>query len=389
MQKINLKKYADKRLRTGHQWIFSNEIDNLPKHLPAGSLVEVIDDKGYNYGVAFFNPNTLISARLLNSTSEPDKNFYSERIKKAADYRKFLFPDQDNYRLVYAESDFLPGLIIDRYGDYFALQVLSAGIEKDIAYVIEALLENFPSTKGIIEKSKSVLRQIEGLPDKEEVLFGDIPETFEIIENGIKLKLNLITGQKTGYFLDQKVNRKYLQTISKDKTVLDCFCNQGGFALNAAYAGAKHSLGIDSSQEAINSSLENKAINNFTNVDFEKAEVMQYLQEAVNSGKKWDIIILDPPSFAKSRKNIPQAKHGYGKINRLAMQCLTSSGILVTSSCTHVVDEENFLEVISKESGKLRKNLRLMFRGNQSPCHPILQSMPETNYLKFFVFNVE
>jgi len=389
MQKITLKKYADKRLRTGHQWIFSNEIENLPKHLPAGSLVEVLDDKGFNYGVAFFNPNTLISGRLLNHSTEPDEAFYSARIKKAADYRQFLFPEQDNYRLIYAESDFLPGLIVDRYGDYLAIQVLSAGIEKDIELIKSSLLEIFPATKGIIEKSKSVLRQIEGLPDKEEIIYGEIPDNIEIIENGIKLKLNLVTGQKTGYFLDQKVNRKFLQTIAKDKTILDCFCNQGGFALNAAYAGAKHSLGIDSSQEAINSSLENKILNNFTNVDFEKSEVMQFLQNAVAEGKKWDIIILDPPSFAKSRKNIPQAKHGYAKINRLAMQCLAPSGILVSSSCTHVVDEENFLEVIGNAAGKLRKQLRLMFRGNQSPCHPILLSMPETNYLKFFVFSVE
>ncbi len=388
MIKLKLKKYSEKRIRNNYLWIFSNEIENLPKELPAGTIVEIEDNRGHNYGIAFFNPNTLIAARLLLTKESCNFDFFQKRIANAYSIRQSLFPNQDNYRLIYAESDYLPGLVVDKYGDYLAIQILSAGIEHNKELILDALLSVVPNVKGIIEKSKSRLRQIEGLEEYEGILWGEIPEFIIINENNVKLNLNLQSGQKTGYFLDQKVNRQYLQTIAKDKTVLDCFTNQGGFALNAAKAGAKYSLGIDSSQEAIDLATNNAEINNLKNIEFLKAEVVKFLENEVQSERRWDIIVLDPPSFAKNRKSIPVALHGYQKINKLAMQCLKEDGILVSSSCTQVVDEANFLDCINTAASKTGKQLQTIFRGSQSPCHPILLSMSETNYLKFYAFRV-
>lgn len=386
--KVHLKAYADKRLKNGHLWVFSNELSHVPKDIPIGSIVEVMNGKGTSFGLGFYNPNSLISVRLLNTHAFIDEKFFFNRINQALEFRKMLFPNIDNYRLIFGESDGLPGLVVDRYGDYLSIQSLSSGIEVNMPIIIDALLKAFPNTKGIIAKNISRLRLIENLEQKEEVLYGEIPEEIFITENGVKLSLNLVSGQKTGYFLDQKVNRKFLQSISKGKSVLDCFCNQGGFALNSALAGASKALGIDSSKDAIASSLKNKEINNFTNVDFQVKEVFDYLEKGAAENEKWDIIVLDPPAFAKKRKEVGAAKHGYSKINRLALEMLNNNGILISSSCSQAVEEETFLELITREAAKQRKQLQLVFRGGQSPCHPILMSMPETNYLKFFAFKV-
>ncbi len=385
---VQLKAYADKRLKNGHLWVFSNELKSISKEIPVGSVVELLNDKGTSFGLGYYNPNSLISVRLLGTHANIDEKFFIDRINLALNHRKMLFPNANNYRLIFGESDGLPGLVVDRYGDYLSLQSLSAGIELNMPTITSALIKALPNTKGIIAKNISRLRLIENLEQKEEVLFGEIPEEIFISENGVKLSLNLVSGQKTGYFLDQKVNRNFLQTISKGKTVLDCFCNQGGFALNAAFAGAKKSLGIDSSKDAISSSLKNKELNNFENADFEVQEVFQYLEKAAENKEKWDIIVLDPPAFAKKRKEVGAAKHGYSKINKLAMEMLNNNGILISSSCSQAVEEETFIEIISREAAKQHKQLQLIFRGGQSPCHPILMSMPETNYLKFFAFKV-
>ncbi len=387
MQKLELKPKCDIRLRSGHHWVFSNEIK---QHLDieAGSVVEVVSSSGLSWGAAFYHPNSLIAARLLKSTKF-DINIVRHRISNAIQLRQELFAEESSYRLVFGESDFLPGLIVDKYSDYLSVQLLSAGVERLKEDIVEQLLKLLPNTKGIIEKDISKHRASEGLEEKEEVLFGNIPELIEITENGLKLDVALLGGQKTGYFLDQKINRKQIKKYSKNKTVLDCFCNQGGFALNCATANAKSVVGVDISSQAIQLATNNASKNNLNNIEFIKYDVFDFLEESASKNRTWDIIILDPPAFTKSRKTLTKAIVGYSRVNKLALKCLKLGGILVSSSCSHHLTEASFLELISKEASKLGKQLRIIYRGMQSPDHPILSSMPETNYLKFLIFSVD
>lgn len=385
---LQLKKNHDRRVRTGHLWVFSNEVAEMPE-LPAGALVEVQSHDGESFGVGLFNPASLIAVRLLQSDdTELDRAFFVERFESAKRYRERIFSGEHAYRFVFGESDFLPGLIIDRYDGYFAFQVLSAGMEQRIPIIIEALLQVFPEAKGIIEKNTSRLREIEGLEQREGVIWGEVPEEILMQENGITFGINLPQGQKTGYFLDQKLNRKRVQELAKGLRVLDCFTNQGGFALNAARGGASHVLGIDSSAQAIERCRRNVELNGFENIEFAEEEVFDYLKREVEAGSKWDMVVLDPPAFTKSRKQIHAAKRGYEKINRLGIQLLPPEGLLVTGSCSHHISEEVFLDVVYEQALREGRQLRLVFRGNQSPDHPVLFSMPETLYLKFLVFEV-
>lgn len=385
---LRLKKNHDRRVRTGHLWVFSNEVAEMPE-LPAGALVEVQAHDGESFGTGLFNPASLIAVRLLQSDdTELDLAFFTERFESAKRYRERIFSGEHAYRFVFGESDFLPGLIIDRYDGYFAFQVLSAGMEQRIPLIIEALLRVFPEAKGIIEKNTSRLREIEGLELREGVLWGEVPDEILMQENGITFGINLPQGQKTGYFLDQKLNRRRVQELAKGLRVLDCFTNQGGFALNAARGGASHVLGIDSSAQAIERCRRNVELNGFSNIEFAEEEVFDYLKREVDAGSKWDMVVLDPPAFTKSRKQIHAAKRGYEKINRLGIQLLPPEGLLVTGSCSHHISDEVFLDIVYEQALREGRQLRLVFRGNQSPDHPVLFSMPETLYLKFLVFEV-
>lgn len=386
MEKLILKKNADERIKHGHPWIFSNEVE---RHINCedGEIVEIVSSTGISYGLAFYNAHSLVSARLLY-TDKFDYALICKRIRRSFEYRKSIFPNEDSYRVVFGESDLLPGLIVDKYSNYLSVQFLSAGVDKIKDTIISALLEVIPNIEGIIEKDISLHRKSENLPEIETILYGNIPDKIRFSENNIFFDVSLKEGQKTGYFLDQKVNRKFLQDIAKGKTILDCFCNQGGFALNAAVANASYVLGIDISQSAVNASSHNAKINNFNKVEFIKDDVFDFLEKENNQGKKWDIIVLDPPAFTKNRKTLPKAKAGYAKINRLALKLLNQNGFLVTSSCSHHLKEQDFYEIIQREASKQKIKLRLVYRGMQSPDHPILISMPETQYLKFFVFQL-
>ncbi len=386
MEKLILKKNADERIKHGHPWVFSNEV---AQHLNCndGEIVEILSSTGKSYGLAFYNSHSLVSARLLY-TEKFDYSIICERIHRSLEYRKFIFPDENSYRVVFGESDLLPGLIVDKYSNYLSIQFLSAGVDKLKDTIIKALLDVIPNVEGIIEKDISTHRKSENLPEVETVLYGNIADKTRFSENNIFFDVSLKEGQKTGYFLDQKINRKFLQDIAKGKTVLDCFCNQGGFALNAARSDAAYVLGIDVSQSAVDASQHNAKINNFHNVNFIKDDVFDFLEKENSKGKKWDIIVLDPPAFTKNRKTLPKAKAGYAKINRLALKLLNQNGFLVTSSCSHHLKEQDFLDIIQREASKPNIKLRLVYRGIQSPDHPILVSMPETQYLKFFVFQL-
>jgi 23S rRNA (cytosine1962-C5)-methyltransferase len=417
MNIITLKPRHNERLRAGHTWIFSNELQHVPKELEAGSLVEVQDANARSYGTALFHPNSLISARLLGTSVDMlSVEFFVERIQAALHLRNRLFPSERSYRLVFGESDFLPGLVIDRYcstdarvsadtkeltaaeGDYFVLQTLSAGMDARVELICEALRHVFPSTKAIIEKNNSVLRQHDGLELRESVLWGDVPAELPILENGISFSLSLLHGQKTGYFLDQKLNRLKIKELCGGMRVLDCFTNQGGFALHAAAGGARAVLGLDSSASAIERCRINTENNGMTDhVRFETSDVFDFLHAEAQKrdanfqlppDERWDCIILDPPAFAKSRKTVPQALRGYAKMNRGALKLIPKGGLLATGSCSHHVSEDALWSVIQDEAVRERRQLRLIFRGMQSPCHPVLVNMPETQYLKFFIFEV-
>ena len=383
---ISLKRNADNRIKFGHLWVFSNELQDIPKLQP-GVVVKVVDSNQKSYGFGFYNPASLISVRLLKTEIFPSVQLFIERIAIAKALRQSLLGDIEMCRLVFGESDLLPGLIIDKYSNYFAIQILSAGMELMKSEIVQALLEIFPETKGIIEKNDTKLREIEGLPLISTVLFGEIPEKFISQEQGVQLELSLNEGQKTGYFLDQRINRKFVRTISRGLSVLDCYTNQGGFALNAGIGGAERIAAIDCSETALNAVSRNAELNGLK-IETIKADVAEYLSKAVERNEKWDMIILDPPAFAKNRKSVPKAKAAYAKINRLAMKMLNPNGYLIASSCSHHVFEDVFKDAIYRESCKLGKQLKQVYRGGQSPDHPILLSLPETQYLKFFVFQV-
>ena len=383
---ISLKRNADNRIKFGHLWVFSNELQEIPKLQP-GVVVKVVDSNQKSYGFGFYNPASLISVRLLKTEILPSVQLFIERIAISKALRQSLLGDIEMCRLVFGESDLLPGLIIDKYSNYFAIQILSAGMELMKSEIVQALLEIFPETKGIIEKNDTKLREIEGLPLISTVLFGEIPEKFISQEQGVQLELSLSEGQKTGYFLDQRINRKFVRTISRGLSVLDCYTNQGGFALNAGIGGAERIAAIDCSETALNAVSRNAELNGLK-IETIKADVAEYLSKAVERNEKWDMIILDPPAFAKNQKSVPKAKAAYAKINRLAMKMLNPNGYLIASSCSHHVFEDVFKDAIYRESCKLGKQLKQVYRGGQSPDHPILLSLPETQYLKFFVFQV-
>jgi 23S rRNA (cytosine1962-C5)-methyltransferase len=299
-----------------------------------------------------------------------------------------MLPNEEAYRLVFGEADLLSGLIVDVYGQYAALQMLSAGMDRAKPHVIEALRQVLPDLKGIIEKNTAQTRKKEGLELVDAVVWGEIPERVLVRENGLALEIDLLGGQKTGYFLDQKINRRVVGSLSAGRSVLDCFCNVGGFALNAAMGGAAMALGVDSSEAAISSAIRHAEINGLDNCQFVKANVFDLLREHIEHERVWDMVVLDPPSFAKSRSAIRGALAGYSELNRSALKLLRPGGLLVSSSCTQLVSEHDLLDILYRESARIRKRLRLVHRGSQAPDHPVLLSMPETQYLKFLVFEV-
>lgn len=375
---------AIQRLKNGNPWIYSNELVDLP-NLELGSIVRIYDTDNKSYGLGFYNRNSLIALRLL-FTDNIDYNLIRFRIMSSIAIREKLIENPNFCRIVFGESDYLPGLIIDRYGDYYSIEIFSAGFERIKEFIRRAILEINPKTKGILQKNTSLWRLREGLSQDDEILFGEIPEAVSIEENGVKYQVDLARGQKTGYFYDQRLNRFFLQQISRNCKVLDLYCNQGGFALNAAKSGAAKVVGVDIQPNAIESARNNSKLNNFENIEFVENDCIDFLR---NNTEKFDIVISDPPAFTKSKKNIPEAIGAYFGINKRAIKILTQGGILLTSSCSHHIYEDKFYEIIHKAAQSNKRKLKLIYRGLQSPDHPILTVLPETKYLKFFGFIVD
>lgn len=387
MGKVVLRKGGDKRILKGHLWIFSNEIKEIKDNPKIGDIVEIYQYDGEFFGVGFFNPHSLISVRLLSrERMEIDHNFFKERILSAYKYREILYPNSETFRLVHGESDFLPGLVIDKYNDLLAVQTFSYGMDLRLNLICDVLEDLFKPV-GIVERNESPLRELEGLENRKGILRGDVKDAI-FDDDGVKFKIDILSGQKTGFYLDQRENRKVMRRFVKGKKVLDCFTNEGGFALHCAYAGAENVVGIDVSDTAIEKAKANADLNNLKNIQFEVADVFDKLREYLSKGEKFDVVILDPPSFTKSKKNVKSALSGYREINSTAMKILNPGGILATASCSHHISDEMFMNVIIESSIMAKKRIRLIEWRGASPDHPVLPSMPETKYLKFGIFQV-
>ena len=388
-KKVFLRKNEELRIVSGHQWVFSNEIREVQGAPAAGDIVDLYDNLQHFLGRGFYNPSSLIAVRIITRTEhEPDRAFWFDRISKAFEYRKKVYPGENSFRAVFGESDGVPGLVADKYGDYLSVQFLSAGIEAIRDTFIDVLKEVF-KPKGIIARNDSRLRKLEGLEEKTEVLFGEIPEKVNIEENGNIFSVDLSSGQKTGFFFDQRDNRKLLSKYCKGRKILDAYCHTGAFGIYALKGGASSVVWLDSSKPALEKAEENAKLNGldekFTGI---VADALEYLGDEQSAGEKFDIINLDPPALIKSKKDLNAGRRLYVKINTAALNLLGSGGMLATSSCSHNLSPEDFRAMLKESAGKAKKQVRLIETGTQSKDHPILLSMNETEYLKFAILEV-
>lgn len=388
-KQILLKKHEDKRIRSGHLWVFSNEVKEARGEPAAGDIVELRDHAGKFLGQGLYHPRSLIALRLLTLDDEPiDFHFFEKRIQRAHNVRTKVYPKSDTYRLIHGESDFLTGLIIDRYEQYFSIQTFSYGMDKRLTLICD-VLDSLFHPKGILERNESPLRALEGLEERKGILRGAISPVI-MSEGEVKYEIDLMEGQKTGFFLDQRENRLAIRRYSKGARVLDCFCNDGGFGLHAAKAGAQEVLGIDTSSTAVKRAAHNAELNALQQkCRYNESDIFEFLKKPIESNSHYDLVILDPPSFTKSKKNIATAKRGYKEINTKAMMLLSNGGILATASCSHHVTREMFFEVLIESAQQAGRKTRLLeFRG-AAPDHPVLPAMPETEYLKFAFLEIE
>jgi 23S rRNA (cytosine1962-C5)-methyltransferase len=384
---IVLRKNEERRIIAGHPWIFSNEVRETHGAPGPGDVVEVRTAGGKPLGTGFYHPHSLIAVRLLSrNVEEIDKDFLRQRLLSAAALRARLFPDSQVYRVVNGEADFLPGLVVDRFGDYLVIQTFAYGMDIRLPMLCDLLEEQFHPA-GIIERNESALRTLEELPLRKGLLRGSAGIT-TYTDNGVRFTVDLVSGQKTGFFLDQRVNRLLIRGFSPGARVLDCFCNDGGFALHAAKAGASAVLGLDSSGEAIQRARANALENGLSTVQFEERDVFTALKTMAEQGDSYDVVVLDPPSFTKSRKTVPAAKKGYRELHHLAFRLLGRGGILLTASCSHHILPETFLAVIQETAMKDGRPIQLLDWRGAAPDHPTLPGVPETGYLKFGVFRV-
>ena len=385
---IVLRKNEEHRVQSGHQWIFSNEIQAVNGAPKSGDIIEIARHDMKRIGIGFYNPHSLIAARFLSSEDEEvDFKFFERRIGSAFAVRKRLFPKSATFRIVHGESDFLPGLIIDKYNEYLSIQTFSAGMDSRLTLICDVLVSMF-SPRGIVERNESPLRSLEELPLQKGIIRGSVEPT--IIElDDLKFRIDVIEGQKTGFYLDQRENRASLRRFVKDAEVLDCFCNEGGFGLYAARGGAKCVSGFDSSEFAIEKSKVNATLNNLHSATFKRGDAFEILAAEIAEKKHYDVVILDPPSFTKNRKTVATAAKGYKELNSSAMRLLREGGTLATASCSHHISEETFLNIINDSAVKTGRKVRLLSLGGAAPDHPTLPSMPETRYLKFALLCIE
>ena len=389
-----LKKGEGRALKAGGAWIYDNEIESVMGHFEDGDLVLVRDFDGYGLGKGFINRHSKIRIRMMtrNPEQEIDREFLHNRVKAAWEYRKKTV-DTSSCRVIFGEADWIPGMVVDKFSDVLVVQALALGIDGMKETIIEelksVLKEDGVSIRGVYERSDAKEREKEGM----ERVKGFIGEPFdtnvEIVENGVRYLVDVKDGQKTGFFLDQKYNRLAIQKLCKDARVLDCFTHTGSFALNAGLAGAKEVIGVDASELGVHQAELNAKLNALENtVRFECADVFDLLPDLEKKGEKFDVVILDPPAFTKSRNSIKNATKGYREINMRGLKLVKDGGFLATCSCSHFMSYELFTQTIAQAAKSVHKRIRQVEYRTQAPDHPILWAADESYYLKFYIFQV-
>lgn len=389
-----LKKGEGRLLKAGGLWIYDNEIDRIEGNFSEGDIIKVRDFDGYPLGHGFVNPHSKIRIRMMSRRAEQEINedFLRMRVLQAWEYRKKVV-DTSSCRVIFGEADFLPGLVVDKFADVLVVQSLALGIDRlkgqILQYLTEILAQDGIVIRGIYERSDAKVRRQEGM----ELYKGFIGEAFDtkvqIEENGVRYCVDVENGQKTGFFLDQKNNRKAIQRLCGGAHVLDCFTHTGSFALNAGLAGAKHVLGVDASETGITQAEENARLNGLSHVvKFQCADVFELLPAFERQGQKFDVVILDPPAFTKARNSVKNAVKGYREINLRGIKLVKNGGFLATCSCSHFMTQEMLAKTILQAAGSAHRRLRQVEFHTQAPDHPILWAADESYYLKFFIFQV-
>ena len=388
---VRLKAKQDRRARSGHPWVFSNEIDGDVAALPSGGIVDLTTVNGKFIGRGYSNPKSLITVRILSRNRSVDLDnpqFYVGRLTHALKLRERLYTGRTAYRLVNAESDGLPGLIIDRFNDVLCVQITTLGMDK-LKHHIETALKEVLNPIGAVFRNDSPMRALEGLEQEKGIWFGDVPDTVDIEEFGVKFKVHLLGGQKTGHFFDQADNRHFAGKLCDGAEMLDVYSNSGGWGLHALHHGAKRVIFVDK-QEACCEQIEaNVELNGFT----ERSVILcdegkKTLEALLTQGMRFDAVNLDPPAFAKQRRAATSALKGYQEINRLGLLLVKPGGYFFSSSCSYHVHEDRFLEAIQKAAAEAGRSLRMIRRGEQSADHPTRPEVPETRYLKSYAFQV-
>jgi len=380
---LTLKPQAAKRFKTGHPWIFSNELQRIPKDLEAGQIVDLKNHLGTWVGRGYFNPRSLIAVRLLSRVPvEIDEAWIDRKISEAQSRREQWLPGEESGRLVFGEADGLPGLIIDRYGPVLVAQFLTAGMDRLIDPVVRVLVKRYQPA-AVIARNDTASRALEGLEKDKRLLHGELPPTVVIQKNGLSFEVDVWEGQKTGFFLDQSENYRSLEEKAPGSRVLDAFCYHGAWGIHAARYGAKSVLGMDSSGRAIDRARSNADRNGLGSVcRFIQEDVFEGLRRLHAAGERFDLVILDPPAFAKNRSKVKEAVRGYKEINRMAMQLLSPLGILISCSCSHLVSNELFRETLVSAATDAGRSFYIIGWRTQGRDHPIDLSIPETHYLK-------
>jgi len=385
MSPLILKPQADRRLKLGHLWIYSNEVDTERsplKSFAAGEQVVVTASSGKPLGIALINPNSLICARLVSRDIRYplNKSLLVHRIKQALSLRELAFP-QPCYRLIYGDSDWLPGLVVDRFGDYLVVQIASAGMEAVKDEIVQALVQCL-EPKGILLSNEHSARSLENLPEYTQVAYGEVPDQVELVENNTRFLAPVAGGQKTGWFYDHRINRAQLQNYVRGKRVLDVFSYIGGWGVAAANAGAKEVICVDASAPALEGVMQNARLNGLENVSTLQGKAIDVMKQLIASDERFDIVVLDPPAFIKKRKDQKAGEAAYRHINELGIRLLGRDGLLVSASCSMHLQRETLTDIVRASGRHLDRQVQIISQGGQGPDHPIHPAIPETDYLK-------
>ena len=392
---VHIKKGEARSLKAGGMWIYDNEIARIEGEFENGDMVKVLDFDGYVLGSGFINTRSKLTVRMMSRKKDAviDENFIEMRVRNAWEYRKATV-DTSSCRLIFGEADFLPGIVIDKFSDILVVESLALGIDRWKPVILEklkkVLLEDAISIRGVYERSDAKVRLQEGMERYKGFIGEPFDTRVEIVENGVRYLVDLKDGQKTGFFLDQKYNRLAIQKLCKGKRVLDCFTHTGSFALNAAVSGASEVLGVDASELGITQARQNAELNGVSGTtSFLCADVFELLPSLEHNGEKFDVVILDPPAFTKSRNSVKNAVKGYREINMRGLKLVKDGGFLATCSCSHFMTPELFTRTIREAAGSVHKRLRQVEYRTQAADHPILWSGDESSYyLKFYIFQV-